>query len=268
VSLYKRNTVWWYSIYIDGVRHCESTGTSNRRKAEQIERQRRDELNDTRHRLPQTNPDITFGALATRFIAERMSTPYSVDRLQHLLPFFADISVRDTRAMSGTLLARTRNLRWFRKHASRILFRQRRADSSRKERNNESASLLRNGLLAVLYGCSHRVPVGTVEVIDTSLSVTPRAEQATMDAARAQIRRMERGDILILVPITGDELNDAGGRLLRLQAPTTRESYDADLRRFRMDAATRFAAWAAEHGTERNRTDILGSLDLARPWVS
>src|SRR6185437_12274422 len=29
------------------------------------------------------------------FIAEGMSTPYSVDRLQHLLPFFAGISVRD-----------------------------------------------------------------------------------------------------------------------------------------------------------------------------
>jgi integrase len=95
VSLYKRNTVWWYSIFIEGERVCESTGTSNRRKAEQIERQRREELNDRRHRLPQTNPDITFGTLAARFIAERMSTPYSVDRLQHLLPFFADVSVRD-----------------------------------------------------------------------------------------------------------------------------------------------------------------------------
>jgi hypothetical protein len=95
VSLYKRNTVWWFSIYIDGERFCESTGTSNRRKAEQIERQRREELNDTRHRLPHMNPDITLGGLAARFIAERMSTPYSVDRLQHLLPYFADVSVRD-----------------------------------------------------------------------------------------------------------------------------------------------------------------------------
>jgi integrase len=95
VSLYKRNTVWWFSIYIDGERFCESTGTSNRRKAEQIERQRREELNDTRHRLPHMNPDITLGGLAARFIAERMSTPYSLDRLQHLLPFFGDVSVRD-----------------------------------------------------------------------------------------------------------------------------------------------------------------------------
>lgn len=41
------------------------------------------------------NPDITFGALAARFIADGMSTPYSVDRLQHLLPFFADLPVRE-----------------------------------------------------------------------------------------------------------------------------------------------------------------------------
>lgn len=95
MSLYKRNAVWWYSIFIDGERVCESSGTSNRRKAEQIERQRREELNDARHRLPQMNPEITFGALATRFIADGMSTPYSMDRLQHLLPFFADSSVRD-----------------------------------------------------------------------------------------------------------------------------------------------------------------------------
>lgn len=95
MSLYKRNSAWWFSIYIDGVRHCESTGTNNRRRAEQIERQRREEWNDRRYRLPQINPDVIFGALAARFIADGMSTPYSVDRLQHLLPFFTDIPVRD-----------------------------------------------------------------------------------------------------------------------------------------------------------------------------
>jgi hypothetical protein len=121
--------------------------------------------------------------------------------------------------------------------------------------------------LAFLLGCSHRVPTGTVELIDTSLSITPRAEQATIDAVRAELGRMERGDILILIPITGDELNDAGGRILRLQAPTTRESYDADLQRFRKDAETQFVAWAAAFGAERNRTDILGSLDLARQEI-
>lgn len=95
MSLYKRNAIWWFSIFLDGERVCESTGTSNRRKAETIERQRREELNDRRQRIPQMNLAITFGALTARFIAEGMSTPYSLDRLQHLLPFFADIPVRD-----------------------------------------------------------------------------------------------------------------------------------------------------------------------------
>lgn len=122
-------------------------------------------------------------------------------------------------------------------------------------------------LLAIPLGCSHRIPVGTVEVIDTSLSITPRAEKATMDAVRAQIGRMERGDILILVPITGDELNDVGGRILRLEAPRTRESYDADMRRFRKDAAQRLGAWVAIQRAEPDRTDILGSLDLARQEI-
>ncbi len=122
--------------------------------------------------------------------------------------------------------------------------------------------------LAAILGCSHRVPVGTVEVIDTSLSITPRAERATTDAVRAEIGRMDRGDILILVPITGDESNDAGGRVLRLEAPAARESYDADLRRFRANADERFDAWTVARGADPERTDILGSLDLAQQEIN
>lgn len=114
-----------------------------------------------------------------------------------------------------------------------------------------------------VFGCSTRVPTATVEVIDTSLSITPRAEKAALDAAQNQIERMNRGDVLILIPITGDADNDAGGRILRLQAPKARESYDADLRRFRDAAQKQFTAWVASVGAERYRTDILGTLDAA-----
>ncbi len=95
MSLYKRNSTWWSSIYVDGVRHCKSTGTSNRRKAETIERQFHEELNDVRRRVPHANPDMTFGELSARFIANGMSTPYSLDRLSHLLPFFSEMRVAD-----------------------------------------------------------------------------------------------------------------------------------------------------------------------------
>lgn len=97
MSLYKRNSVWWSSVFVDGVRHCKSTGTSNRRKAEAIERQYQDELNDARYRLPQRNPEMTLGELAAQFIAAGMARPHALDRLNHLLPFFADRPVREIR---------------------------------------------------------------------------------------------------------------------------------------------------------------------------
>jgi len=95
MSLFKRGNKWWAYVWIDGVRHSKSTGTSNRRKAEMIERQFRDDLNDARHRLPQLKPTMTFGELTALFIGSGMGKPHSLDRLTHLLPFFADILLFD-----------------------------------------------------------------------------------------------------------------------------------------------------------------------------
>jgi hypothetical protein len=119
-------------------------------------------------------------------------------------------------------------------------------------------------LSLALTACSHPVPTATVEVIDSSLSITPRAEKAVLDAVQEQIAHLGRGDSLVLIPITGDAENDAGSRILRLQAPTIREPYDADLRRFRENARKQFVAWIATVHAEPGRTDILGALDAAR----
>jgi integrase len=93
--LFKRGNVWWAYVSMDGVRHNKSTGTSNRRQAAAIERQFRDELNQARHRLPQLKPEMTFGELTARFIASDMARPHALDRLNHLLPFFADTRLAD-----------------------------------------------------------------------------------------------------------------------------------------------------------------------------
>src|ERR1039458_6036957 len=119
-------------------------------------------------------------------------------------------------------------------------------------------------LLFLLAGCSRRVPEATIEVIDTSLSITPRAEKAALGAVHDQIDHMQRGDTLILIPITGDAANDAGGRILRLSAPIQRETYDTDLRRFQEQGRKQFAAWVAALDPHQSRTDILGALDAAR----
>lgn len=119
-------------------------------------------------------------------------------------------------------------------------------------------------LMFMLAACGRRVPHATIEVIDTSLSITPRAEKAAFDAVQNQIGHMQRGDILILIPITGDAANDAGGRVLRLSAPTERETYDADLRRFQATAGKLFSIWAASLDKHQSRTDIFGALDAAQ----
>jgi hypothetical protein len=59
-------------------------------------------------------------------------------------------------------------------------------------------------MLLLVTACSQRIPVTTVEVIDTSMSITPRAEHSAQSAVGNQISRMGRGDRLILIPITGD----------------------------------------------------------------
>lgn len=109
MSLYKRNSVWWFSIFDRGERHCESTGTSNRRKAERLEQQRREELSNRRHRLPAIDLDITVGLVAARFIGEGLATLYYLDRFTHVLPFFGDIAIRD---LNQSLLRKYRQERY------------------------------------------------------------------------------------------------------------------------------------------------------------
>jgi hypothetical protein len=91
-----------------------------------------------------------------------------------------------------------------------------------------------------------------------------RRSGLTLDAVQDQIAHMQRGDLLVLIPITENAANDAGGRVLRLSAPTRRETYDTDLRRFQEQARKRFAAWVASLDQHQSRTDILGALDAAR----
>ena len=90
MSLLKRGTVWWSYFYVDGIRHQFSTGTSNRRKAETIETKLKDEVNDQRFQIVQTDPHVTFGALAAQFVASGSVRPHHLYHLRFLLPFFTD----------------------------------------------------------------------------------------------------------------------------------------------------------------------------------
>jgi integrase len=90
VTLYKRGRKYSISIWVDGVRHLKSTGTTNHREAETIEREFREELNRRRHQIREASPDMTFADLAARFLADGSPRPYHLDRLKALLPHFGD----------------------------------------------------------------------------------------------------------------------------------------------------------------------------------
>ncbi len=90
MSLYKRDRKYSISIWVDGVRHLKSTGTTSRREAETIEREFREELNRRRHQIREASPDMTFADLAARFLADGSPRPYHLDRLKVLLPHFGE----------------------------------------------------------------------------------------------------------------------------------------------------------------------------------
>ena len=101
MTLFRRGNVYWAYVYQDGVRYAKSTGTSNRRNAETIERQFREELNLKRQGITQLAPEMTFGELAARFLAEANPKPYHLDRLKPLLPYWSEIPIgRITKALA------------------------------------------------------------------------------------------------------------------------------------------------------------------------
>jgi integrase len=93
VSLFKRGAVWWAYINRDGIRHQYSTGTSNRNSAEKIESKLKKELNDQRFQIVETDPHLTFGELAARFLASGSVRPHHLYHLKFLVPFFSEFPV-------------------------------------------------------------------------------------------------------------------------------------------------------------------------------
>ena len=93
MSLYKRGNVYWSAIWIDGVRTMRSLETSNRRQAETLEQRFREELHTKRFQLPNLKPEMLFGELYGRFLAEGEVKPHHRDRAKMFLPFFSEMPI-------------------------------------------------------------------------------------------------------------------------------------------------------------------------------
>jgi integrase len=93
VSLFKRGDVWWGYFYKDGIRHQFSTGTANKRHAETIEAKQREEINNQRFQIVETDRQMTFGELADRFVESGSVRKHHLFHLKFLRPCFSDIQV-------------------------------------------------------------------------------------------------------------------------------------------------------------------------------
>lgn len=94
MSLLKRGNVFWSYFYIDGVRHQFSTGATNRRQAQTVEAKLKEEVNARRFQLVQTDPQVSFGEVAARFVASGIAHPHHLYHLKFLLPYFGDTPIR------------------------------------------------------------------------------------------------------------------------------------------------------------------------------
>ncbi|HEV2199731.1 MAG TPA: site-specific integrase [Bryobacteraceae bacterium] len=101
MSLYKRGKVWWVYLYENGRRSQYSTGTGNRTRAQKIEDKLKRDLCERRFQLVDFDPDITFGAIAARFIASGSARPHHLYHLRFLSGFFSDVpALRVTKSLA------------------------------------------------------------------------------------------------------------------------------------------------------------------------
>src|ERR1019366_458202 len=93
MTLWKRGSRYWTLVWFDGKRYAKSTGTGNKRQALRIDEQHKEELTLARTFPNKLQPDMTFGELAARFLAEAGPKAHHIDRLKILLPYFADVPI-------------------------------------------------------------------------------------------------------------------------------------------------------------------------------
>lgn len=88
MTLYKRGSVYWTYVWVNGARYAKSTRTAVKRVAEKIDEEFKEELLQGPRRTSKLNPMLPFGELAALFIADASPKPYHIDRLKMLLPYF------------------------------------------------------------------------------------------------------------------------------------------------------------------------------------
>lgn len=90
MSLYKRGGVYWSYVWKNGIRYAKSTGTDKIRAAQDFDRKHKIELDMKASRPAELNPEMKFGELFARFLADGEVKQWHIDRSKVFLPYFAE----------------------------------------------------------------------------------------------------------------------------------------------------------------------------------
>ena len=101
-------------------------------------------------------------------------------------------------------------------------------------------------------------------VVDVSKSVSPEAQADAFSALQQIVEKLERGDSLVVIPLTGDAQTETQGRIERFELSRERKPYDEDKSQVFSDAKAKLEIMREASKTRPARkTDLLGALRLA-----
>lgn len=92
MTLYKRGRIWWSDFVRNGIRYQTSTRATNRSFAERIEARLKNDIALQLFQITDYDPNLTFSEIAEQFKKTKPAR-YTLDRLQHLLPFFGSMRI-------------------------------------------------------------------------------------------------------------------------------------------------------------------------------
>ena len=93
MTLFRRGRLWWSYVWVKGVRYGKSTKTSNRRLAEEVDRNHKHELTFVCEQAPQLKPEMTFEELAAHFLANVSPKVWHLERFKAILPYFGEYQI-------------------------------------------------------------------------------------------------------------------------------------------------------------------------------
>jgi len=127
------------------------------------------------------------------------------------------------------------------------------------------------GLVCISCGPEKRPRLAIAFVIDLTGSIEQEAIREALESLSPLFdnKKLQRGDSIYVIPITGDTLTESQGKILRIHLNENRQVYDSDLTNLASEVKEKLELMQAEAiANPYQHSDILGAADLAAEELS